>query len=383
MRFDYSCLLAISLLGACADQSYPGDDAADVEISTDGKTDGWLTDTPQGTFSTTNAATGEVAKLTLNADMTFEREIEDAGANTVTTGKYKFTQGGGNRYIRFLKPNGTLIERYGFEMHGRQLSVRKVGASEWQPLMAEDNFGAVQSAYAGTYTAYGRGTLPEGSIFELMLHDTGRFHITIQKTYACSAPGHSCGSSWSDGWTGWSYVAGTWEERTGGVTLTPRNEVTGAEGWKINLDMTISGAGVTISGKDGNVDLVGDMDVEALFTGAHSVENDEISGSWSVANVGTDPDYTVSLWGTALVVNGSTHAMTFDAETNEICELSPNVNNEPQCGIYQIAKDPSGGARGVVYGYRGHEFTALKITNLTTNTLRLTNGETSFVLTRQ
>ncbi|MDX2093050.1 MAG: hypothetical protein SFX73_34725 [Kofleriaceae bacterium] len=61
------------------------------------------------------------------------------------------------------------------------------------------------------------------------------------------------------------------------------------------------------------------------------------------------------------------HKATFAPKTNEFRELSPNVNNGPTCGVYQIANDPKGGTRGVIYAYRGTEFTALRITTKTTS----------------
>ena len=67
----------------------------------------------------------------------------------------------------------------------------------------------------------------------------------------------------------------------------------------------------------------------------------------------------------------------------EFCELSPNVNDEPKCGVYQIAGDPSGGARGILYSYRGTEFTALQITNKTSTKMTLKSDEdTTFMLTK-
>ncbi|MDX2091397.1 MAG: hypothetical protein SFX73_26290 [Kofleriaceae bacterium] len=378
-----SALLSITTLAACAAEGFPGDEVEDVEVVDDGKGDGWATDMPQGTYSVEDAATGDVAKLTLNANKTFRRELKGKPA---LEGKFKITQGGGNRYIRFLKNSGTLIDRYGFEIHGRQLLVRKVGETDWQALVAEDNFKGVNSAYAGTYTAYGRGDLPEGGIFELMLHDTGRFHMTVEAVHACNAPGHGCSSSWSDGWTGSSYIYGTWAPKQGGggVSLTPRNDATGQVGWKFDLAMIRTGDHLDVTGKDGSLQLTGSMDVQALFAGAHSVTDAAVDGTWKVAKVGSDPDATVSLWGFSLVLNGAEHQATFDAETNEFCELSPNTNNAPKCGVYQIANDPKGGTRGVIYGYRGTEFAALRITTKTASKMTLTSDEgTVFTLMKQ
>jgi len=377
--------LSTSLLIACVAGGYPGDEAEDTEVTDDGKGDAWSMDTPQGTYSTESAGAGKLVKLTLNADKSFRRELAACSscATTVQTGKYQFTQGGGNRYIRFLRSSGTLIDRYGYEIHGRQLRLRKIDTDDWQPLMAEDNFGGVQSPFAGTYTNY-QPSLPTGSIFELKLHDTGRFHMAIEAVHACNAAGHTCGSSFGDGFTGTTYVYGTWADRSGGVALTPRNDVTNAEASKINLAITIQDARAEITGKDGTLDLAATMDVRALFSGPHTVQPAALTGTWRVAKVGSHADSTVSLWGFALVLNGSKHEIKFDAETSEMCELSPNVNNTPKCGIYQIAHDPAGSTRGVLYAYRGTEHTALVIKSQSTTTVKLASDDgTLFTLTRE
>jgi hypothetical protein len=386
MRARYEHLLwcavaCLASLAACADDGLPGDDADDVEIADDAKADGWMIDLPQGTYSNVDAGTSQVAKLTLNADRTFVREVKGTPA---VEGTYKFTQSGANRYIRFLTTDGILLDRYGFDLHGRQLLIRKVGTSDGQPLMAEDNFGAVDSPHAGTYTTYGRGALPDGTIFELTLQDTGRFYMTVEGLDGCQAAGHHCPSTWTSGYTGMTNIFGTWTDKTDGVTLTPRDPATGTDGSTIDLAMLRSGTEIEITGMDGSFELVGSMDVQALFSGPHSANAGLLDGTWTVGKVGSVPDGTISLWRFALTLNGSEHRATFDEATNEFCELSPNINTAPKCGIFQIASDPAGGTLGVIYAYRGTEFTALRITAMTATQIKVASDQnTEFTLTRE
>lgn len=368
---------AVSSVVACAAEVGSDDGLADVE-ETDGKADAWYGDQPYGTYIVRDGdfGAGDLTMLTLNKDRTYRREILRACGDdtcddpTVEEGKFKFTTGGKTRYIRFLTKNGSLRDRYAWELHGRQLLVRKVGNTAWIDLWTTDAFGTIDSKFAGAYTAYGRGGLPEGGVFDLQLHDNGRFHMTVEAVHACHAAGHACSESFSDGYTGSSYIFGTWQESADGkgAQLTPYDDVNDRAGWVFDLAIELDGGKAVVSGKDGSLELHGELDVQALFNAPHEVADGDLTGTWKVSQ-DADEDHLRLLTGFGTVQNGREHQVTFDAATGEMCELSPNENVAPDCGIYQVAGDARGGELGVIYSYSGMDFKTLRLERVTENKL--------------
>ena len=387
MRLTTS-LLAISL-AACAADPYPDDSAADTEV-TDGKADGWLGSVaPQGTYLAADAGAGQFTKMIVKTDKSYERdsvvECIAAPCNPVAqTGKYKITHGGGTDYLRFLDGSGKLVDRYAFEIHGRQLRVRKVGSTDWQDLMIDDHKGSVKSAFAGIYEDY-TAEWTDGLVFELQLEDTGQFYASVRGEIGCTRPGHDCPASYTDGPTGWTDLFGTWSETGGVATLVPTDDNTGATSPPIAVNLARTGASLAVTGSIGPTTLIGPMDVKALFNAAHSATDAKLDGTWTFTSDNRTKDNDVSnVEGYSEVINGATHMLTFDSTISEAVETSPNVNVGEHHFQYQVAGDPTGGARGVIYFKDGTEHACLKIKSVskTRLVLRSDNDMFDYVLTK-
>jgi hypothetical protein len=393
-----TCVLAAS---ACASEPRYDDSAPDVED--DGKADGsnaFLGTKPYGVFYAADDAESGFAVVEIKRDNSYRRETfkfcDGDPCNKVETGKVKFTTGN-STYIRFLKSNGALRDKYAYQMHGIAVDLRKANSDTWQRLMPEDRRGEIDSEYAGIYTNYGRGGLEEGTIFELQLEDSGYFKMDVEGMYGCSMPGHTCPEDYINGPSGDTDLEGRWEhayddpEVSGdaeGVYLIATDPLTGRESPPARFDMVRDGARMRIDGFLGPHAITGDLFIEALSNKTHSVDDHELDGTWIAIDDNRDeptiegdkPDYQ-TIWGYGDVVNdGPGHALIFDSTTSELLERSANINHDPpENNVFTVLGDPAG-RRGMLYVQRGSQFTVLKIKKRTSTELVLSftdNGDGS------
>jgi hypothetical protein len=194
----------------------------------------------------------------------------------------------------------------------------------------------------------------------------------------CNRPGHSCPSSWSDGYTGWTYFYGTWSPKTGGVTLVPTDDNTGMTSPPIDLALQRTGTSLAVTGSIGTLQLKGPMTARALLNGSHTVKDAQLDGTWKFTADNRSGGSANNIEGYSEAVNGQTHTVFFDAATSEAREVSPNKNVHDHGYIFQVAGDPSGGSLGVVYFRNGTEFAALKIKSKTSTSMVLRSDEDSF-----
>jgi hypothetical protein len=375
-------LLLVSSVPACVEESYPDDGVADTEVS-DGKADGWQVYSPQGTYLAAAPGAGELTAITIKTDRTFERstlvQCIAAPCNPIVeSGTFKITHGGGTDYLRFLKADGSLLDRYAWEIHGRQLKLREVGATDWQELMIDDHKGSITSNYAGAYTQYGTGTTPDGMVFTLLLETTGQFRMTVRGVIGCDLPGHLCPSSWNDGYSGWTHFTGSWKPRTGGVTLTPTDDNTGETSPPIDLGMRRTQNSTAITGSLGSLQLTGPLTVRALRNATHSIKDANLDGVWTFTADNRSGGFASGIQGFAEAANGGTHRVTFDSKISEAFEESPNTNHNGASYLFQVAGDPTGNSLGVIYFRRGSEFAVLPIKSKTATTMVLRSNDDSF-----
>ncbi|MBP6629780.1 MAG: hypothetical protein KA297_10140 [Kofleriaceae bacterium] len=356
------------------DGAVAGDDVADVELVEDGKGDAWAALTPRGTYRAEAAAGGEISTLTLAADRTFRRETARAGgAPRVSQGRYKFTTGGGNHYLRLLDASGALLVRYGYEQQGRELRLRVVGTGRWQALLADDGRDQPAPGSAGVYLLPGDADQvdTDGAILDLVLHPSQRFYLRARGALACASPGHLCPSA-SAGRAAQTEVIGRWDDLGGGARLHPIDPSTGEEGAAIRISLVRQGGRVHVAGTADGQALRGDLATAAVFTDGHEVTDDDLAGTWVVAP--TDAAEAPSLWGGTLGAGDAPHRVTFDPVTSELCELPPRAGASPRCGVFQVIAHRVE-AEGVIYAYRGDTLvTALKITRASANQLTLRLG---------
>lgn len=326
-----------------------------------------------GSYANARAKVGELSLLELRQDGKYHRETAVECTRMpcnprIEDGSYKLSRGNVT-YIRFLETNGSLHDRYVYEQHGKQLKVRPYGEDTWQLMMLVEKT-HIDSPFAGIYTQY-QGEWKDGFVQELDLDDNGRFRMDVRGEIGCAMPGHSCPASWGDGPTGWTNFRGRWEERAGGVTLVPRNDVTGEESPPIALGLEIHGTSVTIDGHLGRTVLLGPLEARALLSGPHQVEEEELDGAWTAVKdrpADAHNDGVVSIFGSGLFSSNPAekHVVTLDVETHEWVETYGNHRGR---GVFRVAGDPAGGTLGVIVFRAGEEFAVLPMKKLERGTL--------------
>ncbi|MCU0620044.1 MAG: hypothetical protein MUC69_00920 [Gemmatimonadales bacterium] len=130
-------------LGACEGAGYPDDataDSADME----GKADG--VERPVGTFAAGMAPVGQFRLVVLTTDKRFHRERAASCTGgpcspDVEEGTYTWSKSGSTRYVRFVDPDGVLMDRYAYTLSdgGRTLKLRVPGTNDRQTLAREDS----------------------------------------------------------------------------------------------------------------------------------------------------------------------------------------------------------------------------------------------------
>jgi hypothetical protein len=125
-------LCAFGCDGQSAVYDDTGMDVADEATKADGVTK------PIGTYRAESEIGGQPFVVLLKTDSTyylqgFDRWLEEApGDPWEIRGQYKFTKDGTRRYIRFLSSDGEeIVDRYAYELHDGELSLRRVGESVW------------------------------------------------------------------------------------------------------------------------------------------------------------------------------------------------------------------------------------------------------------
>jgi hypothetical protein len=118
---DFACIhmmtrtiaLLVLLVAACTTTEAVDSDTPDDAA---GKADG--VSRPSGVYSRRDATDGQLSELMLFPDGTFNRY--DALGDMRIRGRYTFTRSTttAKRYIRFIDPDGTLIDRYVYTMNG-------------------------------------------------------------------------------------------------------------------------------------------------------------------------------------------------------------------------------------------------------------------------
>jgi hypothetical protein len=163
---------------------------------------------------------------------------------------------------------------------------------------------------AGVYTAYD-GNWDEGHIHQMHLREDHTFGFAVRGLFGCTRySGYSCPSTWSDGYTGWTHVVGTWSAKPGGVELQPKDDEPGRRpSDPVLLTLTKRGDKVEVRGTMARHAISADMDVEALYKVPRSLERADLAGTWTVT---TEPDEEgdyPSITGTTHYARG--HVFTF------------------------------------------------------------------------
>jgi hypothetical protein len=112
--------------GCGEDAPTSGPSGSEVELPDDGKADG--APKPSGTYTNQHPAPGQLSRLVLSSDRTYERDTfvvcVAAPCDPITeTGYYRFTRGN-NTYIKFYDDAGQALDRYVYKLNGAVLQVR-------------------------------------------------------------------------------------------------------------------------------------------------------------------------------------------------------------------------------------------------------------------
>jgi cardiolipin synthase A/B len=126
-------------LGGCQG---PGEDLVDDRDDSfvpAGKYDGAIP--PSGSYCASPSVTGRLSLLLLTDTGAFHRELtttcqDGSCASTGDDGTFTLSSIGSINYVRFLRPDGSVIDRYAWKVSGQTLSLRKTYTSTWQTLTA-------------------------------------------------------------------------------------------------------------------------------------------------------------------------------------------------------------------------------------------------------
>ncbi len=235
-----------------------------------------------------------------------------------------------------------------------------------------------QSPLAGVYTAYGTGDWSEGRIHEVLLRDDKTFVLVVRGLFGCARyKGYHCPSSWSDGYTGWTYVSGTWEPKRDAVELQPTdNDASRRESDPVTLTFAPKGKKTTVRGTMAHREISADMDVEARYTAPHSLEVADLGGVWTVTTPYDDEGFHARITGTQIYVKDHVHTVTFDSAARTWDEKRDDERTRKPDGVFTIAGAPDDSGDAVIVLESGSSFdTAVRVKRFGANKMTVDVGD--------